>query len=434
MANKDEQLIGIKAIADYLKMSPRNVYYWEKKLGLPIHRISSGIGRRIYASKKELDKWLKKQDVALLVGKKLRKVCVVAAAIMLSAILIAYFIIHPPFQRRTSSGPEVIQVEGTTVFVKDSLGKVIFRFNSQSIRNETDAILIMDIKNIDQDDQKELIACTYDIEEKKHFITLFDHDGQKIWKKSVTSTLTFNNTEIENFFRPSPAKFAMSRSNEIFIVSKWNHQERFLSIIACHDLKGNLRNQYFHIGHLTHTLELIDLDEDGSDEIVFTGTNNLLNGEGIIGVLSLDVFRGISPPYRIEPEYAHLGTRLKNYIADDIERGNQLEYIRIKTPEYTSKFSLIYNNTEIRYLSQNLFHIRLFPWRIDPENLNLGIDFIFNKNFDLKDVLATPTTSRNYHRILESSGDQISLEDLINIYKNNVLRWDENGWINVLLP
>ncbi len=434
MADKDEQLIGIKAIADYLEMSPRNVYYWEKKLGLPIHRISSGTGHRIYASKKELDKWLKKQDVALLVGKKFRKVCVVAAAIILSAILIAYFIIHPPFQKRTSSGPEVIEVEGTTVFVKDSQGDVLFRFNSQRIGNGTDAILILDLKHIDQDDQTELIACTYDISEEKHYITLFDHDGKKVWRKSIMSTLTFNNTEITNFFRPSPAKFARSKSNEIFIVSKWNHQERFLSIIACHDLEGNLRNQYFHIGHLTHTLELIDLDEDGSDEIVFTGTNNLLNGEGIIGVLSLDDFRGISPPYRIEPEYAHLGTRLKNYIADDIVRGNQLEYIRIKTPEHPSKFSVIYNNTEIRYFSQNLFHIRLFPWRLEPEKLRLGIDFIFNKNFGLKDVLATPTTSRNYHRILESSGVQISLGELINIYKENVLRWEKNGWINVLLP
>lgn len=428
MANKDEQLIGIKAIADYLEMSPRNVYYWEKKLGLPIHRIASGTGHRIYASKKELDRWLKKQEMAALSGKRYWLIALAAAVLSLAFLLIGFFLLRPSFRPYKSSGPEVVDVEGTTVFVKDTSGKIIFRFNSQKIRDASDAMLIMDITDIDKDGRKELAACTHDIVENEHFVTLFDNDGRKLWKRSVTSPLLFNNTEIKNFFRPGPVKFARSKSGEIFAVSKWNHQERFLSIIACHDLNGNLRNQYFHIGHLTSTLELTDLDEDGSDEIVFTGTNNLLNGEGIIGVLSVDDFHGISPPYRIEPEYSHLETRLKNYIADDIERGNQLVYLRIKTTGYASEYNLIYNNTEIRYSSQNLFHIRLFPWRLVPENLRLGLDFIFDKDFRLKNVLATPYTKKNYHRIFENEAARVPLNDLINVYKNSVFRWENNGW------
>ncbi len=431
MPDKDEQLIGIKAIADYLEMSPRNVYYWEKKLGLPIHRISSGTGHRIYASKKELDRWLKKQDIKTLSGQKYRKIYTIAAALALVILLAAFFITQVPLFLNRSSGPEVIDVEGNTVLVKDSKGRIIFRFCGQKIRDETQAMLVMDIKNIDQDDQKELIACTYDISEEKHFITLFDHDGHKIWKRRITSTLTFNNTEISNFFRPGPVRFARLKSNKILIVSKWNHQERFLSIIACHDLEGHLRNQYFHVGNLTSTLEMIDLDGDGSDEIVFTGTNNLLNGEGIIGVLPLEEFHGISPPYQVEPEYSHLEERLKKYIADDIVRGNQLEYIRIKTPGYASEYNLIYNNTEIRYFSRNLLHVRLFPWMLEPEKLRLDIDFIFDKNFGLKDVLATPTTERNYHRIFENSEVRIPLKDIINGYKNSVFRWNGNGWVKV---
>jgi DNA-binding transcriptional MerR regulator len=62
MGKKDKQLIGIKAIAGYLKMSVRNVYYWEKKLNLPIHRVSESSGYRIYAFKDEIDQWLKEKD------------------------------------------------------------------------------------------------------------------------------------------------------------------------------------------------------------------------------------------------------------------------------------------------------------------------------------------------------------------------------------
>jgi len=40
-------------------------------------------------------------------------------------------------------------------------------------------------------------------------------------------------------------------------------------------------------------MEVFDLDSDGTDEILFGGTNNLLGGEGITGVLNLDDFREV---------------------------------------------------------------------------------------------------------------------------------------------
>ena len=45
--SNSKRLIGIKAIADYLEMSPRNVYRWEKELGLPLHRVSGAHGHRV---------------------------------------------------------------------------------------------------------------------------------------------------------------------------------------------------------------------------------------------------------------------------------------------------------------------------------------------------------------------------------------------------
>jgi len=73
MGKKGKKLVGIKAIAGYLDMSVRNVYHWEKKLGLPIHRVSGRSGYRLYAYREEIDQWLKDKDVEALKGAKRKK-------------------------------------------------------------------------------------------------------------------------------------------------------------------------------------------------------------------------------------------------------------------------------------------------------------------------------------------------------------------------
>ncbi|UCH97817.1 MAG: MerR family transcriptional regulator, partial [Candidatus Aminicenantes bacterium] len=328
MVKEEKQLIGIKAIARYLDMSVRNIYYWEKKLGLPIHRVSGHTGYRIYAYKEEIDRWLQDKDAKTLKGAKHKKKILPAIISICILIPILLIFLLSQFPGDESNGLASFSVDGKIIHVKNSKGDILWSINHGYIFNERELKNILDTSNIDNDPQKELVACIYDLLHKdKYSITLFDHDGRIIWKRMMTPKYTFSEIEIKDYFRPMPVRFARSKTKEILIISKWIHMERFLSIIACHNLEGDLVSQYHHTGQLESSLELIDLDGDGCVEIVFGGTNNLLNGEAIIGVLPLEGFYGINPPYQVEPEYNDQTFNLENYIADEIIQGNQLVYL-----------------------------------------------------------------------------------------------------------
>jgi hypothetical protein len=227
-------------------------------------------------------------------------------------------------------------------------------------------------------------------------------------------------------------KFARTHTGDAVVISQWNHKERFLAAITCHDLRGNLMHVYLHTGQLTPFLELIDLDKDGIEEIVFVGTNNLLNGEGVVGVLPVTGFDGISPPCRIEPEYSHLSSRLEKYIADDISHGNQISYFRFKKTAYLSEYEDYHNCTEIAYFDDEIIQFRLFPWRIGPIGSDtFGFDYVFNLDLSLVEVLEQ-SRILNYFPLLKKKGDiDIPLERLKEIYSGIVQRWEEGRWIPV---
>ena len=133
-----------------------------------------------------------------------------------------------------------------------------------------------------------------------------------------------------------------------------------MSLITSHDCRGNLINKYANVGHLS-SLKIEDLDRDGDDEILFSGTNNLLNGEGIMGVLKLTGFKGISPPNRVEPEYQHDGHRLQKYIADNAEIGNQIIYLRFKRTEHMKLHQHQHIFTHFySYIGESV-HLLLYP-------------------------------------------------------------------------
>ena len=53
-----DHLNGWKDIAAHLGKSVRSVQRWERKLGLPVHRI----GQIVFCSKKDIDAWLARQS------------------------------------------------------------------------------------------------------------------------------------------------------------------------------------------------------------------------------------------------------------------------------------------------------------------------------------------------------------------------------------
>lgn len=428
MKKDDNALIGIKAIADYLNMSVRNVYYWEKKLGLPLHRTAGISGHRIYAYKDELDRWLEDKSKYPSKRSKIRIWMPIAIIVpVFLGIALIYFL----SVRKKDLGPTTIISDKNLVNIKDEKENLIWHFSHKDVLNADSLKHILDFEDIDNDSQKELVACTYDVSLNKSFLTFFDYGRGAVWRKAISSELTFNGIPIDAPFNPGAVRFAHEKSGRVVIISKWNHMERFLSIIACHDLDGNLLCRYYHTGNLTSTLEVSDLDSDGNDEIIFTGTNNLLNGEGVIGVLPVGEFHGISPPCRIEAEFSNLAARLRKYIADENSPGNQLVYLRFKKTAYLPKYEEYYNNTELVYFDKQTIHFRLYPWRIEPGTDRFGFDYVFNPDFSLREVLEQPLILESFSGFQQNGDIDISLEKLKDIYSGIVQRWDNGTWIPV---
>ncbi|NIM58956.1 MAG: hypothetical protein GTO16_08445, partial [Candidatus Aminicenantes bacterium] len=56
-----ELLESWKEISAYLNRNIRTCQYWEKKHGLPVHRLEDSPKARVFAYKRELDLWLQEK-------------------------------------------------------------------------------------------------------------------------------------------------------------------------------------------------------------------------------------------------------------------------------------------------------------------------------------------------------------------------------------
>jgi predicted DNA-binding transcriptional regulator AlpA len=439
MEKEGDRIVGIKAIADYLDASERSVYRWEKELALPLHRVSGSAGSSVYVYISELEEWLKKResaDKALLRSRKSRVLIVFSlTAIALIVIVIAYFILRSRqiLFKTDIPNPTTSVVSGNMVHVKDARGKDIWSFVTHFGRLDPETWWkkkALDFLDIDKDGANEVVGRVYEPVADKFFLTLFDNDGKILWKKSITNEQKYNGLHLKSNFIPVRIRFAEGREGQIFIVSYWRHKARFLSFIMSHDLQGRLVNKYVHTGHL-ESLAIHDLDRDGSDEILFAGTNNLLKGEGVLGVLDLSDFRGVCPPYRIEPEYSHLAYRLEKYIPDNPVPGNQILYLRFKRLPHFEKKQHTYIFAALHDIDEVLIHAQLFPFDLKHGNSACCFEYIFNRNFDLLYMIPDSSMIKVYPDIAQSAEKKFSLREIVEAYSKSIFRWENGGWVPV---
>ena len=453
MAKEDnKRLIGVKEIAKYLNMSVSSVYRWEKNLNLPLHRVADKDGYTVYAEKDELDDWLSSFRPEIVsrpkrVKKRLILLISVIAIGVISIFLILTVILNQDSDidkrsdllikesavesdKKDRNGPEIFTTEGGFVHVKSRNGDLLwsYRMDKEEIEDKY-LVEYMSISDIDRDNYLEIASKTYDTETDRSYLCLFDHDGKEIWRRRIESDQTFSNMEIGDDFFCAAVKFALSENEETLVISGWRNKVRFLSNIACHDLAGNLLYQYLNIGHLSG-FELYDLDDDGVDEIIFAGTNNLLNGEGILGVLPLTGFHGISPPYQIEPEYADFSFRLSIYIPDNPTPSNQLAYIRFKRIKYLQKYQKQHMKTRILNIDKGILNVELeFSDYGDSPYSRFFFCIVFDRILNLKYVIPIQGISKFYPEALEKGEIDVPLEEFLDVLEANVLRWKDGNWV-----
>ena len=427
MGTEGEYLIGIKAIAQYLDLSVRSVYRWEKEYGLPLHRTSGAKGTRVLALKEELDQWLVNFDGASSRNSLLKNTLWILSFMVILIGLIAALLLLGVIKLGQEPSPTHVKIRDNLIVITDEQGDEIWLFAASSYSiAQKNLTSIIDFRDIDDDGFNEVAAATYDISRDQFRVTLFDNDGTRLWDRRMSSEISFNGIKLRSFFLTAHVKFAQRSNGETVILSRWNHRERFLGVIACHDIEGELTNSYLHKGNVS-SMKLCDLDADGEEEIVFAGTNNLLNGEGVFGILSIDDFNGISPPYKVEPEYEDLSNKLINYIEDKPDPGIQKAYFRFKKLIIMPELMPEYIVARVIYADSASMHIRLAQWRIS-KNETLAIDHVFSSSGHLKAVLPTPSAEKILPGFLNSYGAENSLDEIKELCGRSVLRWSGAGW------
>jgi len=438
MKNDRERLVGIKGIADYLDTSTRNVYRWEKYLNLPLHRISDSKGYSVYAYKEDIDLWLKNRDASAAPfgqSRKIRPRFIIIAAAVIVFIVGGFFLSKIFVLKDSGTGivgsapdnPESYLFDGKFVHIKDRNGKTLWSYISSDKKEDPKSFEDypkVDYMDIDNDGFNEVAARTYNVIEDNFYLTLFDNDQSVLWEQSISSDLTFDGLVLNSNFLIGHLSFAQKKDNSVYVVTNWRHRIRFLSLITSHDCQGNLINKYANMGHLS-SLKIEDLDRDGDDEILFSGTNNLLNGEGIIGVLNLTGFKGISPPNRIEPEYQNDSHRLQKYIAENAEIGNQIVYLRFKRTEHMKLHQHQHIFIHLYAYSGESIHLLLCPWDYILTHREFGFTYVFDRQFKLHYAIPNPSLTGLYPSLVKSGEIDVPIEELTACYEKSVMRWDE---------
>jgi hypothetical protein len=284
------------------------------------------------------------------------------------------------------------------------------------------------LKDIDSDGFDELLAQKYYPETSEFELCCFDDSGEILWTRQFKTAQTFKGIHIDDDYRVRDIKVTATDDGEPLLLVAWINRGRFLSSICSYDISGELIDAYLHVGHLA-PIEIIDYQNDGTEEIVFGATNNLLNGEGVLGILPLEGFSGISPPYRVEPEYEEFAFKLSNYVPDDPEPGNQLLYLRFRSLGYLKDRIKLYRFAHILQIMEDNVTVHISEWRIDSYPGTFGPCYVLDKDFRLQSVFPSATGERFYDKLLADGEIDISMDELLERYSHIILRWQDGRWI-----
>jgi len=430
-----ERIEGIKAIADYLQVDKRTIYRWEQ-LGLPLNRVAGIKGKTVYAYPEELDQWFKSRrqnsptDLISRLSTPSKAVVFVLLIIIVS--LGSIFIFNRLLHQKAQLNPMTAGLSGNVIQIKNLNDEILW--NDISFESGTnfnwEGYMAVAFCDIDSDGQNEVIMRVYRQEEDHYYISLFDNDGRLIWKKDIKNERRFNTSlDLRADYYPLEIVVARSKNNQPSFVTHWRHRPRFLSLITRHDLEGNLLNKYNHVGHLG-TIMAYDLRGDGDNEIIFSGTNNLLNGEAVLGILPFSSFEGFSPPYQIEPEFEDESYKLRDYVPDNPLPGNQLSYIRFKKTGHLEKYDFSeYHSCQIDHIADENLEVKLYIWNLGDETDNFGFYYTLNPELDILAVIPCAELRDLYPGFVRSGETNFSLEQLTSIYSKIVFKWQDGSWV-----
>lgn len=309
-------LTSWKEIAAYLGRDVRTCLRWEKKSGLPVHRLDPTSEKaRVFAFRDELAAWLlnsrtSRAQVSSLSGQPvLRSIRKGLLFLTLSAAAVAlFFWLNLMMEPRE---PMDFEIKGSVLAILNDSDKVLWRYDTglenlageglyrrhfQFKRTDRDAPLpYLFIKDLDRDGHREvLFSVQTEDEAREGEVLCFDWKGRLRWRYAGGREMKFGNKTYSGDYRTQGILVEELDGDgrlEILIVSI--HRPSWPCQFVLLDGQGNIRGEYWNAGYF-NDLAIADLNGDGIKEVVAGGMNNEY-GLGCLVVFDLASIKGGSP-------------------------------------------------------------------------------------------------------------------------------------------
>jgi hypothetical protein len=315
---KENILTSWKEIAVYLDRDVRTCVRWEKRYGLPVHRLEKDSKAKVFAYKDEIDGWLAVRTSNGTpdpdVGSRGRFLVRAFPALFALAALAAaaYFLFLKPADPLRSV-PADFHIRGSVLIVVDHKDREIWRRDTglPGLENEAfyrghfpekgqggDAVPIWPyvmILDVDGDSRSEVLFCTQTrLEDREGTLICFDGRGTERWRFDSGRELEFGG----KIFRKEYRIFGLNvedydgdGSLEILVISF--HKPDWPCQTVLLDPSGKVEGEFWNAGYLMDASSG-DVDGDGKKELVLSGVNNEYNN-GCVAVFEAGALKGVSP-------------------------------------------------------------------------------------------------------------------------------------------
>lgn len=299
-----DELYGWKMIAAHIEVTEKTARRYYREHGLPVRKH----GGRYRASRRELDRWLRagigeargnhadpravpvasfhppstgrfnRPAISSILSKRVAPLCLVGLALWLSPL---------PRAVKVAS----VSLVHTSLVALDRSGRLIQRIELPGLDPTaySDAIAPM-ARDVDGDGADEILLNFHPdprLQQAGRLIC-YDARGTVRWTFSYEHALTVGRRSFSKLFYGHHLRWIDRPKNPLILVITRHIHWYPSRVMLLNPEDGRLEAEYWHPGFL-ETVTLVDLDGDGSEELIVGGVNNPDEGTGYPALAVLDV-------------------------------------------------------------------------------------------------------------------------------------------------
>jgi hypothetical protein len=400
---KENILTSWKEIAAYLDRDVRTCVRWEKRYGLPVHRLERDSKAKVFAYKDEIDGWLAERSAAAnssgvpdppAGGRPPIFPLLFALAALAAAVYFLFFRPGPG-----NGVPTDFHIRGSKLIVVDDHGRELWQHDTKlpdletegfyrghfNVKREGDNYIpawpYLLFRDLDGDGRVEtLFAIQTRSELGEGTLFCFDDRGTELWRFGAGRALEFGGQPRHKEYRIfgiDVDDYDGDGAPEVLVIS--HHKPDWPCQVVLLDGAGRTEGEYWNAGYIMDA-SAGDLDGDGVKELALGGVNNEYR-RGCVAVFKPGGLRGGSP---------QTGAAFRS---PDIGEGGQAAYV-------------LFPNTEVhRSVVQEGDPVNFF-WIRDGDGLmamttDTQIYYDLDRDLACRSIILSTTFQNQYESLIQ---------------------------------